>query len=237
MARVLPVVVPPPAPPPPAVDLELLGGFALRLDGREVQPTIAARRLLALLAVEPGGLTRARAAAVLWPALDQARAGAALRTALHRLPGDRAHLLQGTLERLRLAPHVSVDLADRRAVAARILNLALPMPAEDLGRAAACDFGADLLPDWEEHWLAPHQERWRQQRLHTLETLSARLAEAGWAGAAVDAALVAVHADGLRESAHETLVAAYLAAGNQIAARAYRASYRELLRRELDARN
>ncbi|MER5639731.1 BTAD domain-containing putative transcriptional regulator [Kitasatospora sp. NPDC002227] len=221
--------------PQPTVELELLGGFALRTDGRELQPTVGARRLLALLAVEPNGMTRSRAAAVLWPQLDPARAGAALRTALHRLPGERAHLVDSTPERLRLAPHITVDLVERRAVAAQLLNLALPMGAEELSRAISCELGTDLLADWEEDWLSHHQVRWRQLRLHALEALSARLSEAGWAGAAVDAALVAIHSDNLRESAHETLVAAYLAAGNQIAAHAYRISYRELLQRELSA--
>ncbi|WP_441250907.1 AfsR/SARP family transcriptional regulator [Kitasatospora sp. McL0602] len=219
----------------PLVELDLLGGFALRFDGREIQPTVGARRLLALLAVEPNGLTRSRAAAVLWPQLDPARAGAALRTALHRLPGERANLVDSTPERLRLAPHVAVDLVERRSVAAHVLNLAIPMGTEELGRAVGCDLGADLLADWEEDWLSHHQVRWRQLRLHALEALSSRLSEAGWAGAAVDAALVAIHSDNLRESAHETLVAAYLAAGNQIAAHAYRVSYRELLQRELSA--
>ncbi|WP_431679548.1 AfsR/SARP family transcriptional regulator [Kitasatospora sp. KL5] len=218
------------------VRLDLLGGFALHIDGAEAQPGIGARRLLALLAVEPAGLTRARAAAVLWPGLDPARAGAALRTALHRLPGCRTDLLHEGRERLRLAPDVTTDLGDLRATATRVLNLALPMDAEELGRAAACDFGHDLLPDWEEDWLDHHRMRWREQRLHTLEALSFRLVQAGWVGAAVDAALVAIHADNLRESAHETLVAAYLAAGNRIAANAYRTSYRDLLRRELGGR-
>jgi DNA-binding SARP family transcriptional activator len=217
----------------PRIRLDLLGGFALHLDGEQAQPGVGARRLLALLAVEPGGLTRARAAAVLWPGLDPARAGAALRTALHRLPGRRTDLLHDCGERLRLAPEVTVDLGERRAVAARVLNLALPLDAEELALAAGCDFGLDLLPDWEEDWLDHHRLRWREQRVHTLEALSCRLVQAGWVGAAVDAALVAVHADSLRESAHETLVAAYLAAGNRIAAHAYRRAYRELLRREL----
>ncbi|AUG78979.1 hypothetical protein CFP65_4225 [Kitasatospora sp. MMS16-BH015] len=219
----------------PVVELDLLGGFALRCDGRDVHPTVGARRLLALLALEPNGMTRSRTAAVLWPQLDPARAGAALRTALHRLPGDRSYLVDSTLERLRLATHITVDLVEHRSVAAHLLNLALPMGTEELGRAVSCDLSRDLLPDWEEDWLEHHQVRWRQLRLHALEALSSRLSEAGWAGAAVDAALVAIHSDSLRESAHETLVAAYLAAGNQIAAHAYRASYRALLQRELSA--
>ncbi|MEV7182111.1 BTAD domain-containing putative transcriptional regulator [Kitasatospora sp. NPDC093679] len=222
--------------PVTGVRIDLLGGFALHLDGEEVQPGIGARRLLALLAVEPGGLTRARAAAVLWPGLEPARAGAALRTALHRLPGCRADLLHEGRERLRLAPDVATDLGELRTTATRVLNLALPLDAEELGRAATCDFGHDLLPDWEEDWLDHHRMRWREQRLHTLEALSFRLVQAGWVGAAVDAALIAIHADNLRESAHETLVAAYLAAGNRIAANAYRATYREQLRRELGGR-
>lgn len=228
---------PRPAPRPcGGARLEVLGGFSLSIDGEDISPGIGARRLLALLAVEPGGLTRARAAAVLWPGLDAARAGAALRTALHRLPGSRTDLLHEAGERLRLAPDVTTDLAPLRDTATRVLNLSLPLDADELGRAVGCDFGHDLLPDWEEDWLDHHRVRWREQRLHTLEALSFRLVQAGWVGAAVDAALVAIQADNLRESAHETLVAAYLAAGNRIAAQAYRTSYREQLRQELAGR-
>ncbi|MGW4808361.1 AfsR/SARP family transcriptional regulator [Kitasatospora sp. NPDC004272] len=216
------------------VRLGLLGGFTLSFRGEELKPSLGARRLLALLAVEPRGLTRARAAEVLWPDLERNRAAAALRTALHRMPACPVPLVKECgAGLLTLSPDVAVDLAAANRAAARILGPAVEMDDRELGRALDLDFGYDLLPDWAEEWLTHGQIRWHQRRLHALETLSRRLAEAGFAGAAVDVALVAIGSDRLRESAHEALVAAYRAAGNEITADAYRRQYERQLREEL----
>jgi DNA-binding SARP family transcriptional activator len=100
----------------------------------------------------------------------------------------------------------------------------------DVDRAS---FGADLLPDWTDDWVMIERERLRQLRLHALETLCDRLAEARRFGESVQAGLAAVRAEPLRESAQRSLIRAYLAEGNQgEAIRQYRA-FRQLLLEEL----
>ncbi|GIH03487.1 hypothetical protein Rhe02_15540 [Rhizocola hellebori] len=108
------------------------------------------------------------------------------------------------------------------------------MDAEELGHALASNFHDDLLPELaDEDWLCNEAEWFRQLRLHALESLSERLTHAGWFGAAVDVAMRAVRVDPFRESAHQTLIQAYLAEGNQLAAQRQYQSYRDILHREM----
>jgi DNA-binding SARP family transcriptional activator len=76
--------------------------------------------------------------------------------------------------------------------------------------------------------------RIRELRLHALEALTARLIDAARYAEAVDAALIAVASDPLRESAHRAVVRSYLAEGNYGAALRQYQRYRAVLRAELD---
>ena len=58
------------------------------------------------------------------------------------------------------------------------------------------------------------RERFRQMQLHALEALSRRLVRMGLYARALDAALAAVAADPLRESAHRMVIDVHLAEGN-----------------------
>ena len=82
---------------------------------------------------------------------------------------------------------------------------------DDLSPAS---FAADLLPSWYDDWVIVERERLRQIRVHALEELSRRLAAGHRYGDAIDAALAAIAADPLRESAHRRLIEAHLAEGN-----------------------
>ena len=75
-------------------------------------------------------------------------------------------------------------------------------------------FAADLLPSWYDDWVIVERERLRQIRVHSLEELSRRLVVVHRYGDAIDAALAAIAADPLRESAHRRLIEAHLAEGN-----------------------
>lgn len=77
------------------------------------------------------------------------------------------------------------------------------------------------------------QERVRQLRLHVLEALAAALSAEGRYGLAVEAALAAVQAEPLRESAHRALIAVHLREGNGYEALRQYESFRERCRREL----
>jgi DNA-binding SARP family transcriptional activator len=69
--------------------------------------------------------------------------------------------------------------------------------------------------------------------LHALEMLSRRLVSVGRFADAIEAALTAIGADPLRESAQRALIEAHVAEANWVEALRTFESYRDLLRREL----
>jgi len=92
----------------------------------------------------------------------------------------------------------------------------------------------DLLPDWTEDWVLVKRDHHTQLRLRALEALSLRLSEMRRFGEAVQAAMLAVAREPLRESAQRTLVQVHLAEGNVAAALKQYVSFRELLLEELN---
>lgn len=98
---------------------------------------------------------------------------------------------------------------------------------------AVATLTGELLPGWYDEWVLLERERLRNQQLHALEELSARLSGAGRHTSAVDAALAALAADPLRETAHRALIEAHLAEGNQGEAIRRWRSYRSLIRDRL----
>ena len=121
-----------------------------------------------------------------------------------------------------------MDLRETSARANRVLgHECTPDDLFELSEAG------DLLPDWYDDWLTVERERFRQLRLHALESLAGDLADSGRFAAATDAALAAIASEPLRESAHRTLIKLHLAEGNAAeAVRQYR-FYSGLLRGEL----
>lgn len=75
-------------------------------------------------------------------------------------------------------------------------------------------FTRDLLPDWYEDWVVAERERYRQLRLHALESLCLEFVARRRFGSAVLAGIAAVSGEPLRESASAALIRAYLAEGN-----------------------
>jgi DNA-binding SARP family transcriptional activator len=91
----------------------------------------------------------------------------------------------------------------------------------------------DLLPDWYDDWAVAEAEEWRQLRLHALDALAERLTAGGRFADATSAALAAVKAEPLRETAHAALIRVYLAEGNRAEALAAYEQYRAMLDSEL----
>src|SRR6266545_404812 len=140
--------------------------------------------------------------------LCAASAGAAPRVcALLRCGG--CLLVEASASHLRLAPSVPVDyhLVTRRA--RRLLDPSTPFVVDDLDEGS---FAGDLLPDWYDDWV---------------------VIERGRHGQAIQAALLAVGEEPLRESAHRILVRAHLAQGNQGEAILHYRRYRKALHQEL----
>lgn len=214
----------------PELHLRLLGGFELRAGGERLEVPVPGRRLLAYLGVEHRVLDRAYVAGVLWPDTTDAKAAASLRTTVWRLHGIEPVLLAVTPTSVALAPEVEVDVSFLESTAAVLRS---GDPSSELGPVDPRRLGGELLPEMWDAWLVFERERLRQVSLHALELLSQRLTEAGQHDQAVVAALHAVEAEPLRETANRRLVLAHLAEGNVTeAARSYR-RYAELLDTEL----
>ncbi|GAA0712596.1 transcriptional regulator [Dactylosporangium roseum] len=199
--------------------LELLSSFALRRDGVRLPVPVAVERLLAFVALGNRRISRARVAGALWPDAVPSRSTGCLRTALWRLRRVSDGVLDVTGTDLTLEAGIRVDVLESFAAVRRmqagepVLDRHSPLPDW---------LTMDLLPDWPDEWVAGWRGRWRMLRLHVLELLAARLATAGRYSEAVDVALAAIQDEPLRESAHRSLIAAHLAAGNRAAAvRAY----------------
>ena len=214
--------------------LWLVGHFRLTTPKAEVAVGDCGARLLALLALREGRITRSGTAGTLWPETSDDHAQGSLRSALRRLPGPARRAVDVMGHDLSLAPNVDVDLRERRSLAFRLLDPACASTAADLRCDAMRELSTDLLPDWYEDWIRPEADAWRQLRVHALEALAGRLVQARRFGEAATAATVAVRADPLRESARAALVRVHLAEGNQSDALDEFHRYRSLIRAELD---
>lgn len=209
---------------PATTSVDLLGSFELRQDDRRIALPLSAQRLLAFLALRGGVLKRMYVAGMLWIDQSQDTANANLRTTLWRLKRAQCELVDSTPTHLSLADDVIVDLRHATATAARLGDDDID---DSLGEFL---LAGEVLPDWDDEWVVIERERFRQTRLHALETLCMALIEEGRYGRAIEAGLTAVAGEPLRESAHRVVMRAHLAEGNPTEAlRQY-----ELCRRLLD---
>ncbi|MGH9276715.1 MAG: AfsR/SARP family transcriptional regulator [Acidimicrobiales bacterium] len=208
--------------------VNLLGGFTLTERGRAVSLTMASSRLLAYLAVQGRPVRSSAFASALWPRVDGHRAVANLRAAVWRLP-DRCHrLVVRSGPEVSLAPGTTSDVADLERHVERILA----------GTAGAADLDVrpllgDLLPTWYDDWVLVERERHVQRRVRALERLAALLGTAGRYGEAIEAAMAAVAAEPLRDTARRRLIALHRAEGNAGEARRQSELYAALLRDQL----
>jgi DNA-binding SARP family transcriptional activator len=193
------------------VEVSVLRGFELRCDGNLVALPWSAQRLVAFLALHDRPLQRSYVAGSLWLDSSEVRAGHSLRTALWRLRQPRVRVVEDGSDRLSLVSSARVDLWETSLVAEDVLREgALPESIPSFRDALS----SDLLPDWYEDWVLVERERFRQLRMHTLETLCRRLTAAGRWAEAVDAGLASVAGEPLRESGQRALIAAHIAEGN-----------------------
>jgi DNA-binding SARP family transcriptional activator len=165
--------------------------------------------VVALAALEHSLLSRSRAAAMLWPDLPTARAGACLRAALSRLAAACPGLVASDPASLSLAPDVTVD-------ARELDQLMLSVPESDApDEVILRQLAVELLPGWEEDWVAFERTRLRQLCLHALEALAARQLEQCRYGPAIATIYAALRMDPLRESTARLLIEIHLAEGNR----------------------
>jgi DNA-binding SARP family transcriptional activator len=214
--------------------VSLLGRFSLADEhGLDVAVSNGVQRLLALLALRDRVVHRASVAGVLWPDVTESHAHASLRSTLARTPDAVRSVLWVSGSELALVDEVEVDVRDALALAQRLLDDVTLSPPDDIGAGAIELLSNDLLPGWLDEWVVPEAEEWRQLRLHALEALVDRLILASRFADATGAAMAAIKAEPLRESAHAALIRVHLAESNQSEALRQFERYRSLLRSEL----
>jgi DNA-binding SARP family transcriptional activator len=128
-----------------------------------------------------------------------------------------------------LAGDVTLDVEAQRLAVADV-KAALP---RNLESGLVTRLVGELLPGWYDEWVLVERERLRNSRLHALEELSALLSRDGNHAEAIDAALAALAADPLRETAHRALIHAFLSEGNQAEAERRWRVYRRMIRTRL----
>jgi len=224
---------------PPLHDHERPGATVVHLFA-DLHVTVGAERrevpegskqLLAFVALRRRRVERRHAAGALWPSGNEERAAGNLRSALWRLHRAGINVLITDKRSLLLRGHVIVDVHVVDQWATRLIQGTAY--EDDLVIPPSIPDALDLLPGWYDDWALLERERIRQRLLHALEALSARLTSLGRFGEAVDAALLAVSAEPLRESAQRALIEAHIAEGNLAEANRSFVFYRDLVHREL----
>lgn len=211
--------------------LRLLGDLEVSFAHEPLPVSLAAQRVLVFLAVlhrrQPA--SRTAVAEQLWADSSPERAMSNLRTTLWRMPRPRGRaLVSCTVRTLRIAPELWVDFWEAESLTGS--------DAVGPGTESVVDVGQlqhDLLPRWDEDWLAVEREGFRQRRLHALESWSRSLRESGRYADALTTALSAVRAEPLRETAHLRVIEVHLEEGNQSEAVRQYHHYRRLLADEL----
>jgi DNA-binding SARP family transcriptional activator len=209
-------------------ELQLLGTFLLRRGGTKIALPLGPQRLLAFLAIQ-GPALRPVVMGALWQHVGEQHARGSLRTTMWRLRRDAPHLVQSAGDALALRADVSVDIRAATDSAQGILQRSGQIPAD---RAVLCARG-DLLPGWYEEWVIFERERFRQLRLHALDTLATRFSAHGRYAEALEAAIESARIEPLRESANRMIIAIHLAEGNAAEALRHYRFFRGLLAAEL----
>jgi len=156
--------------PHPSIPLvRLIGGLSLHYGGRRMALPPGSHRLLAYLALHPGGVDRRSAAGALWPTDDDDHASGNLRSALWRLQQVGCPLVRADGSTLGLREGVEVDLARFEAWAGRIL--AGTAGPDDVAVDPAPIADLELLPGWSDDWVRAEREPLHLRRVRALEEL------------------------------------------------------------------
>ena len=215
---------------PDGAGLTLMGEFELAIGGRQLRVPHCAERVLTYLALADRPVARTRLAGVLWGVVSDQRAAKSLRTTLWRIRHAGADLVLARDDRLRLYPDVAVDVTDLTDLAKRLIHHPDPGALARLPLLIEC---VELLPDWEDEWVVADRERYRLLRLEALERAATDLMERRHLGDALIAALAAVQAEPLRESARRLVMQVQIAQGNAAEAIHSYNEYQSLLHQEL----
>lgn len=211
--------------------VHLFGGPYVTVATERWEIPEGSKQLLAFVSLRRRRVERCKAAGTLWPSADEGRAAGNLRSALWRLRRAGIEVLAADKWSLALRSDVVVDVHVMDQLITRLIDGTAV--GDDLVVSASWADALDLLPGWYDDWVLMERERLRQRVLHALEALSRKLAGVRRFADAVEAAMLAVSAEPLRESAQKALIEAHVAEGNLCEARRSCQAYRDLVRREL----
>jgi DNA-binding SARP family transcriptional activator len=148
----------------PRYRVHVLGGWTLAgPDGEPVSARGPIARVVAYLALRGGVQQRGVVAGSLWPEVCDQRASSNLRSTLWHARTEIDGLLDGHVTHVWLGDAVSVDLDAATASARRVLA------GQRLSGAEVEHLLEDVLPDWDEEWLAIPRFLHRQLRLQALD--------------------------------------------------------------------
>jgi DNA-binding SARP family transcriptional activator len=221
----------------PRVQLRLLGGFGLSVEGLQIALPLSTQRVLVALALRPREQDRTALGEMLYPDGRRTQASASVRSALWRAKREASYaLVDSRGQRLRLAEDVEVDLQTWMHHARTLTSQSRIEPAVHCSELVET-LSQELLPSWRnEEWLVLERQWWDLLRLHALEQLAERFAAAGRHVDALEAGLAAVAIEPYRESAHRAVIRAHIAEGNSASALAQYHRCQRLLTRELGVR-
>lgn len=187
--------------------MQLLGGFSLFRDGDPIDVPVSSARVLAFLGLQRTFVPRTALASNLWPRVDGRRALGNLRSAVWRLPEGAREGLRRREGELAIGEHVVCDVHGiDRAARRQSPRLIPPDP---------CGLCAELLPGWYDDWILVERERLAHWRAELFERLSNTSCQQGRYHDAVLYAVASISVEPLRESAHQALLRAHAAQGNE----------------------
>jgi DNA-binding SARP family transcriptional activator len=190
----------------PHVQLRLLGGFGMAVEGRQIALPPSAQRVLVALALRPQEQNRTALGEMLYPDGRRRQASSSLRSAIWRAKREAGHaLVDSRGQRLRLAEYVEVDLQKWMEHARFLTSQPRIDPAVDYGDRVKT-LSQELLTSWNEEWLVLERQRWDLLRLHALERSSEQFVADGRHVDALEAGLAAVAIEPYRESAHRAVI-------------------------------
>lgn len=217
----------------PFIELQLLGGFSLWVEGQRNRTVNAPRlqALLAFLALHQGvPQNRNYVAAQLWPDVEDSTARANLRKFLYKLKQafpESEHFLETDASSIhwRIDPAFSLDVVRLQAVLKRQGTSDQATPLLHLYRG-------QLLPGCYDEWLDAHRT-WLQQEVTTalLAHLS-RLERLGDASGALPVCQFLAELDPLNEDIHRRLMHLHVQTGDRNAALKVYRTYSGRLRAE-----
>lgn len=227
----------------PKVEIRLLGGFEVRVDGRAVHgfESQKVRGLLAYLVV-PRGVPqgRERLASLFWPEHEPNSARSSLRQALYNLRSTLSPLqpLAATHQAVTFSRDLDVHVdaeefeeALRRGMeedAPHLLTQAVRLYHGDFLSGCPVRAGSEL-----EDWITEQRERLREGAIQALRTLIDHHRERGEHRLALQLAQRLLALDPLAEGAHRQLMGLYALSGRRGRALSQYEHLRNLLEREL----